>query len=931
MFKTVKLTTIFLFVLFLFLNLNLKTVFAQEATNSSTLNLNPEQKDPAAYNILPLILDRNMGNSDIYAALLSNMVSDQGYEAHCASREWLIDVNAWGDIVDYFTEFPNTLRYFSGTSPQYLNLENARIPLLRGMEDSESTDKNDSFEGMFGANLQEAFTDDDYLNATGITGRLLSSYWQCFYKKNNLDVIGELCDKFFINCFLNKEVEIEANASLGIPSANFDYLGIKERLDNMRPDLAGASRSERNSAICKDLYPEEESPALAETLALNRAAIQKVSFDLDNLYRLAFLVLVPKQTPVNNKLKFLQTDGGSYEKDAPIFIAFKIPEFATNKSRILNNVDSLELTKLVLQNHAQNVQDLDNQNWERELLIGAAAKANSWPESEKTIQCAGMPQCERSSDNMLENALIDIINGAEPSCSVEAVSIIDLEDPETEITVEDIVNTNDIHFEKAGDLFTPATKYFDDTARNPYKNNPLNNELLDRLDSEAETNFSWDITVSNPIVDAGEKVQVKAYLVLPIGENVKDVNKSLGIFWNRDSLFQLIKNNVLVDMEGKTGAIPKYYTIKNSNAAYSDSDGFSWQTNCRLEPDPDGAVDALGNPVYIQVCDDKAFGVTTAGRPEHGLLFPDFGLGWFIRKIQTTIRSTADDAYEYVASCERVEDLFLGRCKGAQGKLEATCEGLAFSKVEGLPNYEEIPEIALNDFSAYVVPKVTSELIDVYGQVEATTGIPCEIAAGIHWMEGGMSPDQSLLDGGPLRGSLLEDATIAMEHLKDKMGMNGLPPEQVQLDYETLLMGLARYNGPGNGNCTSDYTGQERPTRWRLAGYCPVSMEGDDHIYPVNWIDDRHQEMDLIFCMDTVEFTCNRPSNTDDAEKIRNRYFDVMGRYPTDDFVERAIRLCFKDGGGTVCNATDTNGNTNKYPLFQRLGVLTTAIIMYNQ
>jgi hypothetical protein len=312
-------------------------------------------------------------------------------------------------------------------------------------------------------------------------------------------------------------------------------------------------------------------------------------------------------------------------------------------------------------------------------------------------------------------------------------------------------------------------------------------------------------------------------------------------------------------------------------------------------------------------------------------LFPDFGLGWFIRKIQTTIRSTADDAYEYVASCERVEDLFLGRCKGAQGKLEATCEGLAFSKVEGLPNYEEIPEIALNDFSAYVVPKVTSELIDVYGQVEATTGIPCEIAAGIHWMEGGMSPDQSLLDGGPLRGSLLEDATIAMEHLKDKMGMNGLPPEQVQLDYETLLMGLARYNGPGNGNCTSDYTGQERPTRWRLAGYCPVSMEGDDHIYPVNWIDDRHQEMDLIFCMDTVEFTCNRPSNTDDAEKIRNRYFDVMGRYPTDDFVERAIRLCFKDGGGTVCNATDTNGNTNKYPLFQRLGVLTTAIIMYNQ
>ncbi len=930
MFKTVKLTTIFLFIFFSFLNLNLQTAFAQEATEPSTFNLNPEQKDPAAYNTLPLVLDPNLGNSDVYAALLSNMVSDQGYEAHCASKEWLIDVNAWGDIVDYFAEFPNTIRYFSGTSAQHLNFENAHIPLLRGMENSESTDKNDSFEGMFGANLQEAFTSTDYTNATGIAGRLLNTYWQCFYKKNNLDVIAELCSNFFIDCFLNKEIKIEANPSMGIPSANFDYLGIKKRLDKMRPDLADASRAERNSAICKDLYPEEENPTLAETLALNRAAIQKVSFDLDNLYRLAFLVLVPKQTPANNKLKFLQTDGGLHEKDAPIFIAFKIPEFATNKSRILDNVDSLELTKLVLQSQEQNTQDLDNQDWARELLIGEAAQANSWPEQDKTIQCAGMPQCERSNDNMLENALIDIINGAKPSCSVEAISVIDLDDPETEITIEDIVNTEDISFERAGDIFTPAAKYFDDTARNPYKNNPLNNKLLDRLDSEAEKNFSWDITVTSPTVDAGEKVQVKAYLVLPIGENVKDVNKSLAVFWNKDSLLQLIKTNVLVDMENKTGAIPKYYTIKNSNTSYSDSDGFSWQTNCRLEPDPDGALDSLGNPVYIQVCDEKAFGVTTAGRPEHGLLFPDFGLGWFIRKIQTTVRSTADDAFEYVASCERVEDLFLGRCKGSQ-KLEATCEGLAFSKIEGLPDYAEIPEIALNDFTTYVVPKVTAELIDVYGQAEAATGIPCEIAAGIHWMEGGMSPDQSLLDGGPLRGSLVEDATIAMEHLKDKMNMSDLPADQVKLDYETLLMGLARYNGPGNGNCTSDYTGSERPTRWRLAGYCPVDMEGDDHIYPVNWIDDKHQEMDLIFCMDTVEFTCNRPSDSDDAEKIRNRYFDVMGSYPTDDFVEKAIRLCFKDGGGTVCNAEATNNNTNKYPLFQRLGVLSTAIIMYNQ
>jgi len=932
--KTAKFLLIYTLMSLLFLLsaqlIKTNLVFAEEATESGTFDLNPTQKDPAEYNILPLILDRNLGNSDTYAALLTNMVSDQGYEAHCAQKEWLIDVTAWGDIVDYFAEFPNTPRYFSGTSPQYVNFESARIPLLRGMEDGELTDKNDSFEGMFGANLQTVFSELDYVNATGVAGRLLSSYWQCFYKKNNLDVIGELCSKFFINCFLNREVAIEANPSLNIPSANLDYLRIKERLDEMRPDLASASRVERNSAICIDLYPDDDSEEQVESekIALNRAAIEKVKFDLDNLYRLAFLVLVPRQTPVNNKLEFLQTDGGKHEKDAPIFIAFKIPEFATNKSRILDNVDSLELTKFVLQSHEQNLADYEEQNWQRELLIGAAAQANSWPESEKTIQCAGMPQCKRSNDNMLENALIDIINGAEPVCHTDAISVIELENPDEELNIADIVNTNDLHFEKAGDLFTPAIKYFDDTARNPYKNNPLNNlnnRLLDRLDSKAETNFSWNITVTSPNVDAGEKVSVKAYLVLPMGETVKDVNKSFGIFWNRDVLFELVKTNVLVDMDDKTGAIPKYYTIKNANVGFSDSDSYSWKTNCRFEPDPSGATDYYGNPILIEVCDQKTFGVTVSGKPDDPLLFPDFGLGWFIRKIQTTIRSTADDAYKYVASCQRVEDLFLGRCAGRfPGELEGICEGEAFSKVTGLPDYSGIPDVAHNDFINYVSPAVTAELMDIYGQVEASTGIPCEIVAGIHWIEGSMSPIQSLFDGGGLRGSLLEDAIAAMEHLKSKMGMIGRPADQVQLDYQTLLMGLARYNGPGNGNCTSNHLGEERPTRWREAGNCPVSMEGDDHIYPVNWIDNRHQEMDLIFCMDTVEFTCNRAATSADADLIRARYTAVMGRPPTEKFIQDALARCFM-GGTSVCADT-----SHKYPLFQRLGVLTTAMILYN-
>ena len=52
------------------------------------------------------------------------------------------------------------------------------------------------------------------------------------------------------------------------------------------------------------------------------------------------------------------------------------------------------------------------------------------------------------------NALIDIINRAEPVCHTEAISVMELENPSTDLTIDDIVNTNDLNYERAGDLFT---------------------------------------------------------------------------------------------------------------------------------------------------------------------------------------------------------------------------------------------------------------------------------------------------------------------------------------------------------------------------------------------------------------------------------------------------------------------------------------------
>ncbi|MFA7627833.1 MAG: CHAP domain-containing protein [Candidatus Dojkabacteria bacterium] len=281
-------------------------------------------------------------------------------------------------------------------------------------------------------------------------------------------------------------------------------------------------------------------------------------------------------------------------------------------------------------------------------------------------------------------------------------------------------------------------------------------------------------------------------------------------------------------------------------------------------------------------------------------------------------------APDEIVQCEAYRDLGLTPIEDEL----VCCDGEAFSKVEGLPSYSSIPSQAKDYFNAYIQTLLTPELAEVYTKASEETGIPCEIIMGIHYMEGGMGANSSLHDGGALRGGdLLTDAISAMEHLKGKMGMAGASAGSLQLTYDKLVVGLSNYNGPGNANCsTSPMTGAPRPTRWRDSGRCPVSY-GFDHIYPVNWISPQHTNMDLIYCMDTVEFTCNREATSADYDFIKDRYELVMRKSPPDGFVERAMELCY--AGGNVCNPAVTDNNTRKYPLFQRPGVLTTAILAH--
>ena len=247
-------------------------------------------------------------------------------------------------------------------------------------------------------------------------------------------------------------------------------------------------------------------------------------------------------------------------------------------------------------------------------------------------------------------------------------------------------------------------------------------------------------------------------------------------------------------------------------------------------------------------------------------------------------------------TCEECEE-WAGYAKEYEyGPIDCpACSGEEFEKISDLPSYDSIPDVAKDYFEKYIGPKLTSELMEAYAAAEEATGVPCEIVAGIHHIEASNRPDGSLWNGGPLQGTLVEDAISAMEHFVGKI--NAVGGDINNLNYETLRVALSAYNGYGNANCNPYNSG----TRWMNIGKCSTSLADYylDHIYPVSWIDEDHLDMQVLYCLDGVQFSCN-----------------TEGPAP-----------CHK--GSPACSPALTENNSQKFPDFKKPGALTVAIIMH--
>jgi uncharacterized repeat protein (TIGR01451 family) len=208
----------------------------------------------------------------------------------------------------------------------------------------------------------------------------------------------------------------------------------------------------------------------------------------------------------------------------------------------------------------------------------------------------------------------------------------------------------------------------------------------------------------------------------------------------------------------------------------------------------------------------------------------------------------------------------------------AVTQSTAYGSATGLLPTPLPPEIgnwvATRDMILEAVNKYP-EVVAAYQKAGSLTGVPWEVLAGLHFVETGNNPrpSASLVSGRsigvmepdiprsacaagvsgpgtpiPMGGgcgfSNFEDSAIySAKHIMSKIG------DRVPATFQDAVSALSRYNGGGNSNC-----GQGVPYN-----FCPEDFDGEDDPYAMNYFDQKHTQMYLIYCADRTKCSPPRP------------------------------------------------------------------------
>ncbi|NCN45584.1 hypothetical protein GW927_03445 [Candidatus Pacearchaeota archaeon] len=633
---------------------------------SSDDAVNYARKNPEIYNYLPLVLEEGYSLGDtgtVQDTITYQMAYNQGYEVQCVKPKWWINGQVHGAIEEYFEEYDKPVR-LTAEAVYDGRFAEGKIPLFQGDEDFPNTTKVSSYDGFFGANNQQ--TQPAELNSAGAATSLMSPSQQCIVKYNNLYSIYNryFCDKFKdpgSPCYVN-QVEIPGTdyGGLVLFAEMHGLLNIKSKTNPDKnfscTEIMGVwnPEMEEEFGISENDYKTDVSPV--------RSAITAAPLNLDGMYRLAFLIVSIKQNVMEGNelvnpalfesnadifdfLQIIKPEPNPAQhprmpvkKHAPIVIGFKVPMTATNMIFSMPGLmDSARLTSYLYSEPDRIQAHIDEMKKDRKEFLGDILAVREG-KKDAIINCGGLPQCIGGApDKILMRSLIDQVNGSGLDCAGFNGS-----------------------YEIVSELGSMAIV------------DPEQRELRDpffsfTFPSDNKYTFDWNIIVKDTVVNGdldADPIAVRGHLITPYGADMEYINKTLQQLFTTEQFKTIVENNCVPDFNGACGIIPEYLTFINTSANLkSKTDTFSF-----IYHQPPGCSESCNKKDEDEgdciPCERKQFTGVTVEHPDEPMRILGAELGWTIRKIQEYFREMGSKTYEYVTSCERTEDLFLGRCKG---------------------------------------------------------------------------------------------------------------------------------------------------------------------------------------------------------------------------------------------------------------------------
>lgn len=597
-----------------------------------------QSKGASNYVVYPLILDdkQSLGNTgELRDTYVWNLAFDQGYQAQCAYPKWKISPETYNDLDAYFASYDEAT--FQAEAVYNVDGSKMKIPIYRGKQANDATYKSSDYEGFFGALRPNDVVDSTQpeINNTGAAYHLLTPSNQCVSKINNLKAIAMLCDTLteVENCPLDTDVPdapIKKKLDVLAQFNKYNKMKIDDPLD-----------CEDIASIWNDDFANK-GITQAQFAAL-QTSIQNTTLSFENLYRIGFLVLAPKQDVDEgngaDNFWFLATPSKvNKERHAPIVIAFKIPELATNKSFTIaketNYKDSSEIVGDVLMSLEENSRRNET---ELERRTDFLQKISDKRGGGAIINCNGMAACgDGPLLTTLNHALVDIINGSDKKCD--------------SAPVEEVKYT-----------FNSALAQLErDTFFDRYRT------VIPK--PAASQSFSWELTITDDQRGANSEIEVVSYLVLPLGAELRMVEKSLEGLFDIDSYQAMVAANKLAD---GTAGVPDYFPLVGDESSLAPSS------------DEQKFVNNAGTPGCVNVpivgpvgtgCKQSSIGAKlTESKPAtDDLRILGAKLGWLIRKLQENFTQSDDPAHKTAHYCKTIDGLISGNCDQQNRSVKVT-------------------------------------------------------------------------------------------------------------------------------------------------------------------------------------------------------------------------------------------------------------------